>query len=101
MPCSYHALHDVKLVRLKAIEFDSVLISFSQDTGVTSGGASDTKNILMTECMAYGMHQAGGRGDIPVSQCVAYGEFEEGQQMREGENDAYEIVDGSYYSIPN
>ena len=55
----------------------------------------------MAECTAYGMHQAGGRGDIPVSQCVAYGEFEEGQQMREGENDAYEIVDGSYYSIPN
>jgi len=54
----------------------------------------------MTECMAYGMHQAGGRGDIPVSQCVAYGVFEE-QQMREGENDAYEIVDGSYDPIPN
>ena len=55
----------------------------------------------MTECMAYGMHQAGGRGDIPVSQCVAYGVFEEGQQMREGENDAYEIVDGSYDPVPN
>ena len=88
-------------MRLKAIEFDSVLISFSQDTGVTSGGASDTKNILMTECMAYGMHQAGGRGDIPVSQCVAYGVFEEGQQMREGEYDAYEIVDGICHPVPN
>jgi len=55
----------------------------------------------MTECMVYGMHQAGGRGDIPVSQCVAYGVFEEGQQMREGENDAYEIVDGSYDPVPN
>jgi len=56
----------------------------------------------MTECMAYGMHQAGGRGDIPVSQCVAYGVFEEEQQMREGENEnSYEIVDGSYDPIPN
>jgi len=55
----------------------------------------------MTECMVYSMHQAGGRGDIPVSQCVAYGVFEEGQQMREGENNAYEIVDGSYDPIPN
>jgi len=77
------------------------LISFSRDTGVTSGGAFNIKNIPLTEGMAYGMHQAEGRGDIPVSQCVAYGVFEEGQQMREGENDAYEIVDGSYYSIPN
>ena len=55
----------------------------------------------MTECMAYGMHQEGGSGDIPVSQCVAYGVFEEGQQVREGENDAYEIVDGSYDPVPN
>jgi len=78
-----------------------VLISFSQDTGVRSGGTSNTKNIPMTECMVYSMHQAGGRGDIPVSQCVAYGVFEEGQQMREGENNAYEIVDGSYDPIPN
>ena len=55
----------------------------------------------MTECMAYGMHQAEGRRDNPVSQCVAYRVFEEGQQMREGENDAYKIVDGSYDPVPN
>ena len=66
----------------------------------TSGGAFDIKNIAMTECTAYGMHQAGGRGGIPVSQCVAYGVFE-GQQMREGENDAYEIVDGICDPVPN
>ena len=90
----------MSLQAIYTIEIESVFISFSKYAGVTSGGASDTKNIPMTECMAYGMHQAGGRGDIPVSQCVAYGVFEEGQQMREGVNEnAYEIVDGSYDPI--
>ena len=58
------------------------------------GRASDTKNIPF---MAYGTHQAGGRGEIPISQCLVF----EGQQMREGENYAYEIVDGNYDPIPN
>ena len=44
---------------------------------------------------------AGGRGGVPVSQCLVYGVFEGGQQMKEGENDAYEVVEGSYEPILN
>ena len=67
-----------------------------------SGGASEIKSIPMAECMAYGTltHQAEGRGDVSVSQCLAYGVFE-GQEMREGEDGAYETVDGVYEPIPN
>ena len=55
----------------------------------------------MAECMAYGTlgTQQEGR-DVSVSQCLAYGVFE-GQQMKEGEDDAYEIVEGVYEPIPN
>ena len=88
------------------MEFESVFtgLTYSQGAGVTSGGASEIKfeeNIPMAECMAYGTHHAGGRGGIPVSQCLAYGVFEGGQQMREGENDAYEVVEETYEPVPN
>ena len=53
-----------------------------QGARVMSEWAPEIKNIPMAECNTYGTHQA-VRGDISVSECVAYGVFK-GQQLREG-----------------
>ena len=70
-------------------------ITFSQVSGVVSGGTSEIKNIPVAECMAYGIlrtHQAEGRGNVSLSHCLAYGVFE-GQQMTKGEDDDYESIE--------
>ena len=46
-----------------------------------------------------GTQQEEGK-DVSVTQCLAYGVFE-GQQMKEGEDGAYEIVEGVYEPISN
>ena len=63
-----------------------------------SGGASEIKDIPMAETMAYGtlgMQQEEGK-DVSVSQCLAGG-----QQMKEGEDGANEIVEGVDEPTPN
>ena len=75
-------------------------ITFSQDSGVVSGGTSEIKNIPVAECMAFGIlgeHQAEGRGNVSLSHCLAYGVFDhEGQQMTKGEDDDYESLEQAY-----
>jgi len=69
---------------------------FSQNADDMAGGAFEVNNIPMAECRAYGAlgtHQA---ENIPVSHCLAYRVFEAGKEMREGEDDAYENVEGVY-----
>ena len=81
-------------------------ITFSQVSGVVSGGTSEIKNIPVAECMAYGKlgaHQAEGRGNISLSHCLAYGVFDHEEQQMKGEDDDYESLEQAYdyEPIPN
>jgi len=81
-------------------------ITFSQVSGVVSGGTSEIKNIPVAECMAYGIlrtHQAEGRGNVSLSHCLAYGVFDHEEQQMKGEDDDYESLEQAYdyEPIPN
>ena len=81
-------------------------ITFSQDSGVVSGGTSEIKNIPVAECMAYGIlrtHQAEGRGNVSLSHCLAYGVFDHEEQQMKSEDDDYESLEQAYdyEPIPN